>query len=131
MANRHRSGQSGFTLIEVLIALAIISIALLAAIRAASQGTTNVNDLRSKLFAGWVAENLMAEHRAKRDWIPLGIRRGTMRQGGIDFSWREEITPTPHAAFRRIDVWVFEAPEESRSMARLTGFIVQSQDTAR
>ncbi len=117
--------RAGFTLVEVLVALAIVSIALLAALRAAGQGTTNVGDLRSRLLAGWVAENLLAEHRARRDWLPLGIQRGTGRQGGLEFAWREEITATPNPAFRRVDVFVFAAPEESRSLARLTGFVVQ------
>ncbi|MNC92357.1 putative type II secretion system protein I precursor [compost metagenome] len=59
--------QAGFTLIEVLVALAIVSIALLAALRAAGQGTTHAGDLRARLLAGWVAENRLAEHRARGD----------------------------------------------------------------
>ena len=127
-----RSGrQTGFTLVEVLVALAIVSIALLAALRAAGQGTNNVGELRSRLLAGWVAENLLAEHRAREDWLQLGIQRGTARQGGLDFAWREEVTAMPNPAFRRVDVFVLAAPEESRALARLTGFVVQPPQTAR
>ena len=115
---------AGFTLIEVLVALAIVAIALLAALRAAGQGTTHMGELRSRLLAGWVAENLLAEQRARGDWLPLGIQRGTGRQGGIEFAWREEIIATPNPAFRRVDVFVLAAPEESRTLARLTGFVV-------
>ena len=46
---------SGFTLIEVLVALAIVAIALLAALRVAGQGANNAVDLRARLCAGWVA----------------------------------------------------------------------------
>ena len=77
------------------------------ALRAAGQGTNNVGELRSRLLAGWVAENLLAEHRARGDWLPLGIHRGTTREGGLEFAWREEVIATPNAAFRRIDVRVF------------------------
>lgn len=107
------------------MALAIVSIALLAALRAAGQGTADVGELRSRLLAGWVAEDLLAEHRARGDWLPLGMQRGSRRQGGIEFAWREEVVPTPNPAFRRVDVFVFAASEESRSLARLTGFVVQ------
>lgn len=116
--------RAGFTLVEVLVALAIVSIALLAALRAAGQGTTNAGDLRARMLAGWVAENRLAEHRARGDWLPLGIQRGGEREGGIEFAWREEIIATPNPAFRRIDVFVFAAAEESRALSHLTGFTV-------
>ena len=119
-----RNRQAGFTLVEVLVALAIVSIALLAALRAAGQGTNNFGELRSRLLAGWVAENVLAEQRARGDWLPLGIQRGTGRQGGLEFAWREEVVATPNPAFRRVDVFVSETPDESRSLARVTGFLV-------
>ncbi len=132
MTNYLRCGRrTGFTLIEVLVALAIISIALLAALRAAGQGTTNVSDLRARLLAGWVAENILAEHRARGDWLPLGIQRGKGLEGGIEFVWREEVIATPNSAFRRIDVFVFAAPEESRALAHLTGFVVNPPRTVK
>jgi len=118
--------RKGFTLIEVLVALAIISIALMSALRAAGQGTNNVGELRSRLLAGWVAENLLAEHRARADWLPLGIQRGTTREGNLDFSWREEVIATPNAAFRRVDVRVYASAEEVHSLAHLAGFIVNA-----
>ena len=131
MARRHSEGMMGFTLVEVMVALAIISIALLAAMRAAGQGTGSVGELRARLLAGWVAENLLAEHRARGDWLPLGIQRGTQYQAGVEFRWREEVTAMPSPAFRRIDVFVFATPEESHSLARLSGFVAQAQGGSR
>jgi len=122
------SRQTGFTLIEVLVAL---SIALLAALRAAGQSTSSVGELRSRLLAGWVAENRLAEYRAREEWLPPGIRRGTAQQGGIEFGWREEITATPNPAFRRVDIFVHMASEESRALAHLAGFIVLPPRAAR
>ena len=116
--------ETGFTLIEVLVALAIVSIALLAALRAAGQGTANLEELRARLLAGWVAENRMAEHRARGDWLPLGKLRGSDREGDLEFAWHEEVIATPHPAFRRLDVFVYAAPGESRALAHLTGFVV-------
>jgi general secretion pathway protein I len=109
----------------VLVALAILSVALLAALRAAGQGTNAVGELRSRLFAGWVAENRLAEHRARGDWLALGVGRGTQSQGGIEFAWREEVVATPNPAFRRLDVFVSAPAEASRALAHLTGFVVQ------
>ena len=131
MTQRRCGRRAGFTLIEVLVALAIVSVALLAALRAAGQGTASVAELRGRLLAGWVAENLLAEHRARGDWLPLGIQRGKEREGGIEFAWREEVIATPNAAFRRIDVFVFAAPEESRALAHYTGFVVNPPGTVK
>ena len=123
--------RSGFTLVEVLVALAIIAIALMAALRAAGEGTNNVGELRSRLFAGWVAENLLAEHRARGDWLPLGIQTGKAKQGGLDFTWREEVIATPNVAFRRVEVRVYAVAEDTHSLAHLAGFIVNAPGTIR
>ena len=130
-AQWRRSRPAGFTLIEVLVALAIVATALLAALRAAGQSTANVGELRGRLLAGWVAENRLAEHRARGDWLPLGIQRGGEREGGIAFAWREEVIATPNPAFRRVDVFVSVVPEESRTLSHLTAFVVNPPGTAK
>lgn len=115
----------GFTLVEVLVALAIVAIALMAALRAAGQATSATGELRSRTLAGWIAEDRLAEHRARGAWLPQGIHRGVQRQGGVEFAWREEVIATPNPAFRRIDVFVAAPAEASRALAHLTGFLVQ------
>jgi general secretion pathway protein I len=127
----HCRKQSAFTLVEVLIAVAIVSIALLAALRAAGLGTNNVDELRSRLLAGWVAENVMARHRARADWPPPGIQRGTERQADREFVWREEVTATPSSGFRRVDVYVYAGAEGPSSLAHLTGFVGQPRGSIR
>jgi general secretion pathway protein I len=117
--------NEGFTLVEVLVALAIVSIALIAALRASGQATHAAGELRLRLFASWVAENRLAEHRARGDWLALGIARGTQTQGGVELAWREEVIATPNPAFRRVDVFVSVPARDERSLARLTGFVVR------
>jgi general secretion pathway protein I len=125
MARWRRDSRSGFTLVEVLVALAVIAVALMAALRAAGQGTAGVDELRHRLLATWVAEDILAEQRALEHWPSPGTLRGSRRQGGLDFAWREEILLTQNPAFRRVDVTVFAAPDETHSLARLSGFVVR------
>ena len=131
MQKSRRADHSGYTLIEVLIALAIISIALMAAIRASGQGAANVSELRSRLLAGWVAENRLAEYRARGIWLQPGSRRGGERQGGIEFFWREEVAATPNPAFRRVDIYVHATPTEPHVLAHVAGIIVQPVQTTK
>jgi general secretion pathway protein I len=130
-SDRNAARSRAFTLLEVMVALAIVSIALLAALRVAGMGAGGTGEMRSRLLAGWVAENLLAEHRARGDWLPLGVTRGSQFQAGIEFRWREEITAMQSPAFRRVDVVVFDAPAESHALARLSGFVVQPAQAPR
>lgn len=119
-----RRARGGFTLVEVLVALAIVAIALLSALRAAGMATNSMQDLRGRLLAGWVADNRLAEHRARGAWLPLGEEVGHADQGGIAFSWREEVVATPNPAFRRVDIFVQDAASPAHSLAHVTGFVV-------
>jgi len=126
---RRRNSAAGFTLVEALVALAIISIALISALHVAAQSTTSVGDLRARLLAGWVAENILAEHRARGDWLAPGISRGRQREGGFEFAWRQEVVTTPNPAFRRIDVFVSDVSDETRVLAHFTAMLVNPPAT--
>jgi general secretion pathway protein I len=117
---RHRRG---FTLLEVLIALAILSIGVLAAMRALVMVTQSAADLRDRQLAEWVAQNHLAELRALGAFPSIGTREGVEVQAGANFRWLEEVKATPNPLFRRVDVQVF-LDGGDHALAQLSGYSV-------
>jgi general secretion pathway protein I len=114
----------GFTLLEILVALAILAIAMGAVARASAGNTQHVEAMRVRLLADWVAQNRLALHAARADWLPVGTQSGEETQAGMRLVWREEINGTPNPAFRRIDISVSTADEPQFSLRKLSGFLV-------
>jgi general secretion pathway protein I len=121
------ASQRGFTLLETLVALAVLAIALAAALRAAGAETRHAEELRLRLLADWVAQNRLALHAARGDWFALGFQNGEETQAGIRLLWREEISATPNPAFRRVDVSVYAPGDEQHALRKLTGFLVEQR----
>lgn len=117
--------QRGFTLLESLVALAILAIALAAVLRATSASTNHADALRERLLADWVAQNRIALHAGRGDWLPVGTQHGEEAQAGLKFIWDEKISTTPNPAFRRIDVKVAAASAPQYTLRNLTGYLVQ------
>lgn len=114
----------GFTLLEVLVALAILAVALPAAFRALGATTVSAASLQARLLGDWVAANRLAELRASGVWLEAGRGEGQAKQGGHQFRWQEDIRNTPNPLFRRVDIAVY-ADDGSDPVSRLSGFMVK------
>lgn len=115
----------GFTLLETLVALAILAIALTAAFRAMGVTAQTSAELRERLIGDWVAENRLAELRATQAWPPTGTNEGTADQAGRSYRWREEVKSTANPLFRRVDVSVFAPGSGDHAIARLSGYVAK------
>jgi general secretion pathway protein I len=114
---------SGFTLVEILVALAIIAVALGAGLRALSQATDSAAALKQRTLALWVAQDRIALATLEAPWPAPGRREGTATQAGSVFAFTETISATPNPAFRKIEVIVAQPATPDYALARLTGFI--------
>lgn len=119
------NSQRGFTLLESLVALAILAIALAAVLRATSASTSHVDALRQRLLADWVAQNRIALHAARGDWLPIGSQQGEEVQAGLEFIWEEKISSTPNPSFRRIEVSIASAEDPKLALRHLSGYLVK------
>lgn len=117
---RFKGIMRGFSLLEVLVALAIITISLSAAIRVVSEATTTSIYLKEKTLAEWVAMNKVVEMRMRRDWPAVGISNGTAEMGDVTWKWTMEVKDTPDQSVRRLEIAV---KPESQAGDESTAFV--------
>jgi general secretion pathway protein I len=126
-----RHGQAGgFTLIEVLVALAVVSMAMLAVIGSAGQSTRTVAALRDRTFAEWVAANRLTELRLAPDWPALGDSDGDSQLAGEQWHWKVHVKKTADPDLRRIEIDVAHKDTPDSTVESLVGFIAKQTPPA-
>lgn len=119
--------QTGFTLLEVLVALVIVGTALGASLRAIGSLTQNSGDLRASMMATWSAENRLSQIRLAHEWPSLGTRDFDCPQSGLLLRCQETVYPTPNPFFRRVEVNVFPANDPERRIIQLSQVVPNDQ----
>lgn len=120
-----KHSSAGFTLLEVLIALAIVALALVALVRTAGIGADAVAHQRDVTLANWVAANVLADLRVRERVPAIGRRDGTQAMGRREWRWEAVVQSTDEPSIRRIDVRVFAGTDEESSVVTLVGFAAQ------
>jgi general secretion pathway protein I len=118
-----RRTARGFTLIEVMVALAIVSIGLIAVFNAIIQMAHSTSVLRERALADWIAMNEISAIRIAGNFPDVGNFDGTTEFAGREWRWEARISETGVSDLRRIDMSVGyeEFPEDSITI--MTGFV--------
>ena len=114
-------GSRGFTLIEVLVALGIVAIALLAGAQATSALTRNAQRQTDMLLGQICAENELVRMRLSQQMPPVGDSNGTCQQAGQNFGVTLVVRPTPNPSFRRADVKINNGQYPVLSITAIVG----------
>ena len=116
--------RAGFTLLEVLVALAIVVIALGAALRATGSLTRNSDGLRSNMMATWSAENRLVQIRLNKEFPAVGKTSFDCPQDDFKFTCEENVIASPNPRLRRVEVSVFDVREPERRIIKLVQLVL-------
>ena len=101
---RRRGRSAGFTLLEVLIALAIVALSAGALLGSVTSSASNVIYLKDKTLSEWVSLNRLTEIRMAVDMPGTGRRKGNSVMGGMRWEWEEEVSQLPVQGMFRVEV---------------------------
>ncbi len=122
MSRHYRA--NGFTLLEVLVALAVLTIALAALIKGTADNANNAAYLRDKTLAHWVGMNVVAEQRLADKWNEQGVQRGDEEMGQHTWYWSAALAKTFDEDVRRLEVEVRDSDErDTTPLATLVAFL--------
>ena len=115
----------GFTLIEVMVALAIIAIALSSLIKASGNHTNSASYLKSKTLAHYVAMNEITQLQIDKAWPDLGSIKKSSEMAGVEWYWTREVKKTGDESgnIRGLKFTVFLDDGHTRNLAMVQAFI--------
>lgn len=116
--------RDGFTLIEVMLALSIFTLAALAALQVASAHLRSISVIEERTFATMVASNRMAQLHISDQWPPQNGASGRMLMAERPWFWRQEVVATVTDGLREVTV-IVSTEEDGAEVARLVAFVGQ------
>ncbi len=112
----------GFTLVEVMVALSIVALSLLAIAASMNQMIDAANTMRERTYASWIAQNKIAELRLANEAVEVSSTSGELDYGNATWAWTADVSETGIEGFFRIDVSVTLAGSEY-IIRTVTGFV--------
>jgi len=124
----------GFTLLEVLVALAIFALVAASVLSASARSLQTAARLEDKTLAMWIADNRLSELQLAETPAADGRDQGELEFAGRRWQWQSEIRATSEPSMRRVTLWVAPRPERGvggdlrkRAVVSLNGFLGDRQ----
>jgi general secretion pathway protein I len=125
-----RKATNGFTLVEVMVALAIVAFSLTAIAASMNQMIDAANAMRERTYASWIAQNKIAEMRLANVQPDVSTTTGEVTYANSEWAWRAVVSETGIENFYRLDVSVSHAGSDYE-IRTVTGFIGEPGMTGR
>lgn len=114
--------KTGFTLIEVMVAVVIVAVGFAAVWRAAGLAVDALELSRAKISAMWAARNSMAEIKIGGAWPEVGETKETVTEGNRSFFMLKTVSQTRNVHFRKVVIEIRRSENDGYILAKLNGF---------
>ncbi len=113
----------GFTLIEVLLALSVFSLAGIALLSTADTHFNNLTILENKMYADWVASNQLVEVNLNTSWPPKNNKRGKVELAGREWHWLQKVIKTTDKDMRSVVIEVRTDEKDKLALTSLMTYV--------
>lgn len=121
---------TGFTLLEVLVALAIFALVAASVLTATARSLQTASRLEEKTLAMWIADNQLVELQLSKNPVAEGRDQGEVDFAGRRWQWQSEVQATREPDMRRVTLWVAPIAQDrstadlrERAVVSLNGFL--------
>ncbi len=120
--------RNGFTLIEIMFAMAILAIVSVVLLKSSVQSVSRAGLIQDRTMASWIAENQlqglrMIDRDDEDNYPSVGVKRSTITMANRDWQIVLDVSETENDLIRRIEVSVFNELDPDVALSTLTGFI--------
>lgn len=126
--NLKARNSKGFTLIEMLLALAVFAYAASSILAVLGQTAKNLSELEQMTFASWVANDRLTELQVDKTWPPQNKAKGERELAGQKWHWSQLVEKTADNNLRKVSVEVRLDPGSRGSLYTLSTFVSKNQD---
>ena len=119
--------QQGFTLIEVMLAMAVFAIAGVALLGGSDNNFRNLSHLETKVIANWVASNQLVATSLVQTWPPKNNKKGKVELAGREWHWKQKVEKTEDKNMRSVVMEIRLTEDEINPITSLTTFLSKAQ----
>ena len=114
---------AGFTLLEAMIALAIVALGMMAVNTQLNRYVLSTAYIQQKTLASWIASNILTEFSVRPQWPSLGETEGEVEFAQRQWIWRAEVSATPIENLRRVDVAISLDADPEAQIHAMSAFL--------
>lgn len=122
-----KAKQGGFTLLEVMLAMAVFAISGVALLGVADNNYRHISHLEEQMFASWVASNQLVEVSLDKTWPPKNNRKGKVEMAGRTWYWQQKVIKTTNKELRSIVMEVRLNEDDELVTASLMTYLAQDK----